>query len=165
MTACELHHAFRLDDVYSAEEVPRQRERYAALVARFEREFGARPQFVCRAPGRVNLIGEHIDYCGFCVLPMAIEKDVVVVGRASASASAAAVVRVRNSAAERFAPFELRCDELLASDVATTARSGHWSTYFAGGFKSALLSAPAATSFNGADLLVDGQVPGWSTMK
>jgi galactokinase len=38
----------------------------------FETTYGGRPQFVVRAPGRVNLIGEHTDYNdGFC-LPMAI---------------------------------------------------------------------------------------------
>jgi galactokinase len=40
----------------------------------FEERFGGRPDFVVRAPGRVNLIGEHTDYNdGFC-LPMAIDR-------------------------------------------------------------------------------------------
>ncbi len=40
----------------------------------FERVFGNTPDFVVQAPGRVNLIGEHIDYNGGPVLPIAIEK-------------------------------------------------------------------------------------------
>lgn len=27
---------------------------------------------------RVNLIGEHVDYCGFPVLPMAIEQSIIL---------------------------------------------------------------------------------------
>ncbi len=37
-----------------------------------EEHFGAPPAVVASAPGRVNLIGEHVDYCGGWVLPMAI---------------------------------------------------------------------------------------------
>ncbi len=43
---------------------------------RFTREFGSPPSDVARVPGRVNLIGEHIDYAGLAVLPMAIQREV-----------------------------------------------------------------------------------------
>lgn len=47
-----------------------------ALVATFRHAYQVEPTAAVRAPGRVNLIGEHTDYNdGFC-LPMAIERDV-----------------------------------------------------------------------------------------
>jgi galactokinase len=42
----------------------------------FERRFGAPPTWVVRAPGRVNLIGEHTDYNDGFVLPMAIDRAI-----------------------------------------------------------------------------------------
>lgn len=47
------------------------------LRAEFQIIYGREPRFF-RAPGRVNLIGEHTDYNGGFVLPMAIEKETVV---------------------------------------------------------------------------------------
>jgi N-acetylgalactosamine kinase len=35
--------------------------------------------YILRAPGRVNLIGEHLDYNGFPVLPIAIEKNIIFI--------------------------------------------------------------------------------------
>lgn len=42
----------------------------------FQRHFGSPPQTVVRAPGRVNLIGEHTDYNDGFVLPMAIDRAI-----------------------------------------------------------------------------------------
>jgi galactokinase len=47
--------------------------RYNNLRDRFKALYGEIPTFFSRAPGRVNIIGEHIDYCGYAVLPAAIE--------------------------------------------------------------------------------------------
>src|SRR3712207_499970 len=43
--------------------------------------FGADPEVVASAPGRVNLIGEHTDYNGGFVLPCAVERRVAAAVR------------------------------------------------------------------------------------
>lgn len=47
-----------------------------ALLSAFEQRFAASPSFIARAPGRVNLIGEHTDYNDGFVLPLAIDRAV-----------------------------------------------------------------------------------------
>ncbi|MEW5941940.1 MAG: galactokinase family protein, partial [Chloroflexota bacterium] len=42
----------------------------------FFEQFHSAPTLIVRAPGRVNLIGEHTDYNEGFVLPMAINRDV-----------------------------------------------------------------------------------------
>jgi galactokinase len=49
----------------------------------FARRFGGRPDVLARAPGRVNLIGEHVDYSDGHVLPVAIDRDCVTALRRS----------------------------------------------------------------------------------
>ncbi|KAJ7340741.1 Galactokinase [Mycena albidolilacea] len=53
-------------------------ERWNNLAEEFEKRFGKQPTYIARAPGRVNLIGEHIDYALFGVLPAAIERDILI---------------------------------------------------------------------------------------
>src|SRR4028119_466835 len=49
------------------------------------RKFGAEPDVVASAPGRINLIGEHTDYNGGLVLPPAVaRRGGVAGGRAGA---------------------------------------------------------------------------------
>ncbi|NLN94284.1 MAG: galactokinase [Candidatus Hydrogenedens sp.] len=50
-----------------------------ALTA-YGRFFSSTPTIAARAPGRVNIIGEHTDYNDGFVLPMAIEHDTLVLG-------------------------------------------------------------------------------------
>lgn len=49
-----------------------------ALREAFEARFGAPPHALVRAPGRVNLIGEHTDTSDGFVLPMAIDREIRV---------------------------------------------------------------------------------------
>jgi galactokinase len=46
------------------------------VISTFKTHFGEDPKIVVRAPGRINLIGEHTDYNGGYVLPAAIDKAV-----------------------------------------------------------------------------------------
>src|SRR3954447_17242262 len=68
------------------------------LRTQFEQQFGPSPSrartHVIRAPGRVNLIGEHTDYNDGFVFPMAIEPQVFVVCRAREDA----IVRLASTA-------------------------------------------------------------------
>lgn len=47
----------------------------------FQQMYGAPPEVVVRAPGRVNLIGEHTDYNDGFVLPAAIDRAISYAGR------------------------------------------------------------------------------------
>ena len=59
--------------------------------SQFERQFGQPPTWVAAAPGRVNLIGEHTDYNDGFVLPMAIDRYVVMAAARATESSSMAV--------------------------------------------------------------------------
>jgi galactokinase len=52
-----------------------------SLAARFRGAFDGDAAFAVHAPGRVNLIGEHVDYCGLPVFPMAVQRGVTIAAR------------------------------------------------------------------------------------
>lgn len=100
-------------------------------MAEFEKIHGRKPNFVVRSPGRVNLIGEHIDYCGFGVLPMAIERDVIIVG---ATTDEDTKVRVANTNAKKYPAreFDYEGKEKI---VTIDSSELEWSNYFKCGYK------------------------------
>lgn len=59
--------------------VPERPEQLERARQAFERRFGTSPVFAAAAPGRVNLIGEHTDYNDGAVLPIAVDRQTVIV--------------------------------------------------------------------------------------
>ena len=53
------------------------RELEEKVIDSFKEKFLTEPDVIASAPGRVNLIGEHTDYTGGFVLPVAINREVV----------------------------------------------------------------------------------------
>jgi len=51
---------------------------YGRVAAQFEKSYGRPPAIVVAAPGRVNLIGEHTDYNEGYVLPVAVDRYILV---------------------------------------------------------------------------------------
>jgi galactokinase len=77
-----------------------------AAIFSFSNEFGSSPDLIVRAPGRVNLIGEHTDYNDGFVLPMAIDRAVWIALRPRPDR------RVRVHALEMRETVEFRLDDL-----------------------------------------------------
>ena len=118
-----------------------------ALERRFEERFGRAPDRAARAPGRVNLIGEHTDYNGGLVLPCAIDRATRVVGAARGDG----VVRIASENEGDEASFRI-------ADAVGRAKGSfdHWSDYVRGVvFALAEVGQPPA----GADLVVSSDVP------
>src|SRR3954471_8229412 len=91
--------------------------------ALFVDRFGREPDLVASAPGRVNLIGEHTDYNGGEVLPIAIARRTwVAAGRRPTEAGSAPMLRAvsANQPAMGTAPLE------------SPTRSGEWWDYLTG---------------------------------
>ena len=108
----------------------------ATAQIQFKTAFGRDADVVVAAPGRVNLIGEHIDYNDGFVLPMAIERYVVIAA-SRRNESTERQIRVLST---RFPEIET----ILLGPLQQTRATG-WARYFNGvidGFRELSVSIP-----------------------
>ncbi|EZF11106.1 galactokinase [Trichophyton rubrum D6] len=154
-----------LRDVYVAEPdtqqslEPEQQTRWNSLIKQFKRRYGGAPGFVARSPGRVNIIGEHIDYSLYDVLPTALSVDVLVAVKTMPASGPEATIKVDNTD-PRFAASEF----VVSSDreVDIDASRPDWVNYFKAGLRVAIKYLREKNSaFVPANIeaLVDGSVP------
>jgi galactokinase len=117
--------------------------RIDSLNTHFQELFSASPH-ICRAPARVNLIGEHTDYNDGFVMPAAIERYIwVAAGRRDDG-----LIKVYS---EHFQ----ETVELRLSELAGPPRK-HWSDYLRG-VAAELMGA--GVSLPGANLFIESDVP------
>lgn len=69
----------QLSGIYHSEDLKLQQSRYNALIEKFTTWQDCEDYMIARAPGRVNIIGEHTDYNHCPVLPCAVDRDIIAV--------------------------------------------------------------------------------------
>lgn len=113
----------------------------SSIEGKFLNTFGAEPDLIAAAPGRVNLIGEHIDYSEGFVLPFAIKDRTFV------------AVRKRDDSTVRIASVQRR-NKIVTVDIKDIkpGLKGEWERYALG-----VLWSMGVTG--GVDLMIDGHVP------
>eukprot|EP01083_Nonionella_stella_P112664 331729_1 len=126
-----------------------EKKRYAAISNRFEEIHGQKPEYFVRAPGRVNLIGEHIDYCGYSVLPMAVFRDIVI----ACGTSRDSQLQVANTD-----PEFMSTSRAVSEEMEINAADGGWWNYVLCAAKG-VVNYAKTTQPVGINMLVDGTIP------
>lgn len=149
-----------LQDIYSTPSILKEKQStLEKCMNNFETLYGQKPEFLARAPGRVNIIGEHIDYNGYGVLPFALHKEIWFLFKRNDDK----IVRMANSNAKRFPKKEYSVD---TKDWETIP--GEWTSYIIWGFRSVLFSLspesenktePKNSVLPGFDLFVFSDLP------
>ena len=113
----------------------------SGIEKKFLETFGEEPDLVAAAPGRVNLIGEHIDYSDGFVLPFAIKDRTFV------------AARKRDDSKVRIASAQRR-SKVVTVDInqVKPGLKGEWERYALGVLWSMGVN-------QGVDLMIDGHVP------
>jgi galactokinase len=127
---------------------PSLTDQAAKVKAAFTATFGQPPTWMAAAPGRVNLIGEHTDYNAGFVVPLAIERYVVVAAAAPRDRVAGDLrVRVHSTLLGETAEFSLDNLEPARRD---------WTSYIRGTLAGCMERGMAPGAL---DVLVDSNVP------
>ena len=124
-----------------------QKVRYTSALDKFWDEYGPGPTVIFRAPGRVNLIGGHTDYNHGYVLPVALDRDIILIARPRPDH----LVRLSN------AEPEFPAETFQMSDNIPFSESYRWSNYFRGAAQ--MVARTTTNSGVGMDCLVVGEAP------
>lgn len=128
--------------------------RFQTICAQYQDTYLKAPSFFVRVPGRVNLIGEHIDYSGFAVLPMAMQQDILV----AADINEEGKVNITNVDRTTYKDFSSDVESLPVGSPPV------WHQYFLAGYLGVLENVTSDRS-NGAfkrpgmDITMHGNLP------
>ncbi|XP_068659747.1 galactokinase-like [Aristolochia californica] len=132
--------------------------RFDKMKSKFVEVFGHQPDVFARSPGRVNLIGEHIDYEGYSVLPMAIRPDTIVAIRKHQPDESPKHLRIANMN-DKYTMCTYPAEPSQEIDL----KNLKWGDYFLCGYKGFYDFAKSKGVDVGVpvglDILVDGTVP------
>lgn len=153
---------YATDDASATSVASGVQARWHSLIAKFTQLYGYAPDFVARSPGRVNIIGEHIDYNLYDVLPTAVSVDVIIAVKVIEPQGSETVVKISNVNSQKFPTREFAVPR--DRDIEIDPAKHEWVNYFKAGLLGALKflrQRNGASSFNSASLevLVDGNVP------
>ena len=116
------------------------------------------PIMTACAPGRVNLIGEHTDYTGGFVLPLAIHYSTVVVG-SGRLVTAATTNSSKISLVSMISPDGVvEVHEITKETLPPASHDSHWTWYVVGVVAQFLVDLPENTAFD-LQLSIAGNVP------
>ncbi|KAF9446160.1 galactokinase gal [Macrolepiota fuliginosa MF-IS2] len=141
--------------------------RWNELTEEFKSRFGRPPTYIVRAPGRVNLIGEHIDYALFGVLPTAVERDILIACAPRPGDSPGSVVAENLNAKyskQDFAPTTISDGKAEGWHLDIDKKELRWESYVKAGYYGVLSHYfPKSTDKPvPVDMLVTGSVPAGS---
>ncbi|MBL8050746.1 MAG: galactokinase [Anaerolineales bacterium] len=115
---------------------------YEMLTQSFQSYFNTKPKFIVRAPGRVNLIGEHTDYNDGFVLPIAIDREVCI------------ALNPRDDETIRLFSLDLKTDSVF--NLHSLNPSNGWDAY-PQGVANELMKA--GYEIKGFDAIITGDIP------
>ncbi|PWN33809.1 Galactokinase [Meira miltonrushii] len=166
-----------LDRIYSKQRLAKEGKRWDSLHTQFKEEFdGDSPHFIARAPGRVNLMGDHVDHMRFSCLPAALEIDILMAVRVHTTSAEdkegeKRMVRFNlHNTTKRFEPITFESDLADPESVQLLHEGGaRWANYFKVAYKGLYPHLPehilnAQTRPTQIDVLVDGTIPPESSL-
>lgn len=168
--AASVPFAKSLDQIYPESALSSQGKRWNNLLTQFQSTYGHPAEFVARSPGRVNIIGEHIDYSLYSVLPMAITADALLAVSTKVDPGSVKPgtykIQIANVQSAKFPAHEF---DIPFDAVEIDASVHEWTNYFKSGLRGALellrrkhaSSSSSSSSYQpvSMQILMDGTVP------